>query len=65
MSSSNVKCVTAESKNKKIKQDVAKLIFDDEFISNVEDNIKLFDPICELINKCQSSDCSVADAGYP
>lgn len=40
-----------------------KLIFDDDFISDVEDNIELFDPICELINKCQSSNCSVADAG--
>lgn len=57
-----IKCVTAESKVKKIKQNVAKLIFDDEFIEDVKNNIELFNPICELINTCQSSECSAADA---
>jgi len=36
-----------------VKQNVAKLIIDDEFIEIVNQNIKLLDPICELINISQ------------
>ena len=59
---SHMKIIAADSQIKKIKQVVVKLLFDDEFIETVKENIILFDPICNLINRCQSSECSVADA---
>lgn len=38
------------------------LLFDDEFIEKVKSNKKALDPICNLINKCQQRDCSLAEA---
>ncbi|XP_063228905.1 uncharacterized protein LOC134534375 [Bacillus rossius redtenbacheri] len=38
------------------------LMFDDNFMKQVSDGIQLFDPVCTLINKCQQSKFSIADA---
>lgn len=46
---------------KKIKPAVKNLLFDDDFIEEVKDNIKLFDPICEIINIAQKSETSIAE----
>lgn len=37
-------------------------IFDSNFIKNLSNSIDLFDPVCELINICQQSKISIADA---
>lgn len=47
---------------KKIKQNVKTLVFDDEFAEAVKDYISLLYPICILINRTQSADCSGAEA---
>lgn len=59
-----MKLIAADSKYKKSKKNknVAKFIFDDDFINEVLNYIELFDPICKLINTCQDGECSVADA---
>lgn len=31
------------------------------FVTQIQDFILIFDPICQLINVCQRSDCSIAD----
>lgn len=38
------------------------LLFDDDFIEKTKINVRRMDPICELINNCQKSNVSVADA---
>lgn len=53
-----------DAKLKKIKPTVKALIFDDEFLGKIKDNIKLFDPICNLINFAQKSDSSSADVAH-
>lgn len=45
---------------KKIKPGVKQLLFDEDFIDQVNESIKLFDPICKLINVAQKSDASLA-----
>lgn len=47
---------------KKMKQNVKSLIFDDNFTDQVREYILLFDPICTLINRTQSANCSAAEA---
>jgi hypothetical protein len=47
---------------KKIKPKVTELLFSDDFFEEVQQNIELHDPICNLINTCQKSDTSAADA---
>lgn len=48
----------------KIKPNIKNLIFDDEFLNEVKENITLFDPICALINIAQKSDTSAADIAH-
>lgn len=45
---------------KKIKPVVKQLLFDEDFIEDVNESIKLFDPICKLINVAQKTDASLA-----
>lgn len=45
-----------------IEHTALKLIFDDNFMKQVDDGIALFDPVCTLINKCQQKKFSIADA---
>ncbi|CAG9831165.1 unnamed protein product [Diabrotica balteata] len=56
-----MKQVAAVTK-KKIKPKVKELIFNDEFVDEIQQNIEIYEPICNLINACQKSDTSVADA---
>lgn len=58
----HMRLIAAGKQYKKVKQDVVKLLFDDDFITEINDYINLFHPVCELINKCQSKNCSLADA---
>lgn len=44
------------------KPSVSQLLFDFEFIDSVKELLQLLSPVAELTNKCQKSDCSVADA---
>eukprot|EP00102_Acyrthosiphon_pisum_P013165 XP_008182630.2 PREDICTED: uncharacterized protein LOC100570070 isoform X2 [Acyrthosiphon pisum] len=46
----------------KIDNSIKQLLIDEIFIKNVSDSVILFDPICQLINKCQSSTTNIADA---
>lgn len=56
--------IVNDQRLKKIKPTVKTLIFDDEFIDEVKDNIMLFDPICNLINIAQNSNSSAADVSH-
>nr|CAH7746868.1 unnamed protein product [Callosobruchus chinensis] len=47
---------------KKIKPKVTELIFNDDFIDDVQKHLEIQDPICNLVNICQSADTSLADA---
>ncbi|KAF2898878.1 hypothetical protein ILUMI_07306 [Ignelater luminosus] len=53
--------VVASSNDLKIKQDVKKLLFDDDFETQCQDCIDLLNPICELINTAHSAECTLAD----
>lgn len=57
-----MKKIVADRSELKIKQDVVNDVFNDELTSNVQSQISLFDPVCKLVNKCQSRSYSVADA---
>lgn len=46
----------------KIKSDVKKLLFDDEFVDSIEKQIQVLDPVSKLINKCQSNECRLDEA---
>lgn len=48
--------------SQKIKQNVLTVIFDDDFVQQVRENMLSYEPICELINECQSQSTSLADA---
>lgn len=50
------------STNRHVKSSISKLLFDENFIQNVKENIEFFNPVCVLINKCQEKNCSLADA---
>lgn len=56
--------IVNDARFKKIKQTVKTLIFDDDFLDEVTNNVKLFDPICNLINFAQKSDSSSADVAH-
>jgi hypothetical protein len=47
-----------------IKRTVKKLLFDDDFLDAVQAQIGLLNPVCEVINLCQSNEASVADSAY-
>nr|CAH7742926.1 unnamed protein product [Callosobruchus chinensis] len=47
---------------KKIKPKVTELIFNDDFIDDVQKHLEIQDPICNLVNICQITDTSLADA---
>ncbi|XP_044766248.1 uncharacterized protein LOC123322369 [Coccinella septempunctata] len=47
---------------KKIKPKVIELIFNDDFIDEVQKNFDIQNPICNLINTCQSAEMSLVDA---
>ena len=46
----------------KVKQEVKMLLVDKELEVRVQSCINVFDPVCVLINKCQSTHFSIADA---
>jgi len=46
----------------KIDNSIKQLLIDEIFIKNVSDSVILFDPLCQLINKFQSSTTNIADA---
>lgn len=46
----------------KVKSDVTQLLYDDDFVEQIKACVSLLDPVCTLINKCQSAQFSVADA---
>ena len=48
--------------SEKIKPAIQALLFDSEFCTKATELIELFDPICTLINQCQKSETSIADA---
>lgn len=45
-----------------IKPENSELLFSEDFETTLQDYILIFDPVCELINKCQRSDSNIADA---
>lgn len=45
-----------------ISTDVKTILINDDFLNSLSDYINLFDPICVLINKCQSSKLNIAAA---
>nr|XP_022909870.1 uncharacterized protein LOC111420999 isoform X1 [Onthophagus taurus] len=51
-----------DSTCKRIKSKVVSLLFDEDFIDKVRNQLSLYEPICQLINNCQSQDASIADA---
>ncbi|KAJ8889240.1 hypothetical protein PR048_008738 [Dryococelus australis] len=57
-----MKKMVATEDGRLIPEDVTKLMYDQNFIRSVEDSVQLFNPICELINVCQESAASCADA---
>lgn len=58
----NMKMIAADPKSEKVKPSVTKLLFDEEFRNQVNRYIWIFDCVCTLIDKCQSTDFSAADA---
>lgn len=58
-----MKLVLADpSVGSKVSKNVTTLIFDANFIKQVQDGVELFNPVCKLINVCQSTHASLADA---
>lgn len=45
-----------------IKTECSEILFSKDFETTLQDYILIFDPVCELINKCQRSDNNIADA---
>lgn len=56
--------IVDDARFKTIKTTVKALLFDDEFINLVKDNIELFEPICNLINFAQKYDSSLAEVAH-
>jgi len=48
--------------DKNVNSNVVKLLYDTQFVDDVKRNLLLLDPICNLIKKCQSNNCSAAEA---
>lgn len=59
---SYIKRVISENPQKSFAAHLTGLIFDQQFVKNVTEAVSLLDPICSLINKCQSSTASIACA---
>jgi hypothetical protein len=57
-----MKVVAAESDTKGKKTKSTTLLYDEDFLKEVKESIEIFNPICKLINTCQSATCSLADA---
>lgn len=57
-----MKRVISENPQKSFPAHITALIFDQQFVKNVTEAVSLLDPICSLINKCQSSTASIACA---
>jgi len=55
-----LKQIAADPTVKKSK--VTCILYNEEFIENVKEMIRLLDPICQLINKCQDKGTSIADS---
>ncbi|XP_059621288.1 uncharacterized protein LOC132264954 [Phlebotomus argentipes] len=55
-----MKTICAEEKQ--MRQDVVTLLYNSDFIQEVNKYIRIFDPVCETINLCQKSDFSLAEA---
>ncbi|XP_043285508.1 uncharacterized protein [Venturia canescens] len=51
-------------KNEKItlKNDISEILCSKDFEQTLQNYIMIFDPVCELINKCQRSETNIADA---
>lgn len=45
-----------------IKTECSEILFSKDFETTLQDYILIFDPVCKLINKCQQSNSSIADA---
>lgn len=52
----------AAVQEKKVKREVVELIQDEKFVQETLEFIIIFDGVCELVNKCQKSDTTIADA---
>lgn len=57
----NMKKISAEGYIK-VKAEVTYLLYNEDFINEIKEMIQILEPICQLVNKCQKSDFSVADA---
>ncbi|XP_032673085.1 uncharacterized protein LOC116844986 [Odontomachus brunneus] len=49
-------------KDQKISIKCSEMLFSKDFETTLQDYILIFDPVCELINKCQRSNCNIADS---
>lgn len=58
---STMKKIAAEG-DIKVKAEVTYLLYDDNFLCNIQNSVAVLDPICELVNNCQKIEFSVADA---
>jgi hAT family C-terminal dimerisation region len=56
-----MKRVAAESETS-VKPRIVNLLYDENFIEDVDSFIKTSDPVCQLVNQCQRKDCSIADS---
>lgn len=57
-----LKQIAADPSHGKMKQEVVKLLFDENFENDITNSVKIFNPICTLINMCQKSTSTQADA---
>lgn len=57
----NMRVIAGNTKTK-IKQNVTQLLYDEEFLQSINSCIELITPICELVNICQKTESSIADA---
>lgn len=58
----HMKQIIIDENPKKVKANISKLVLDEEFIEKVKEEKEMLDAICELINKCQDQNTSLADA---
>ncbi|CAL1672937.1 unnamed protein product [Lasius platythorax] len=58
----NIMRNVASTSSHSLKEKVLELLQDQEFESKLKQYIEILNPVCMLINKCQSSTCNVADA---
>ncbi|XP_077264021.1 uncharacterized protein LOC143898425 [Temnothorax americanus] len=45
-----------------VQTDISEILSSNEFEMRLQDYVLIFDPVCEIINKCQRSNSSIADA---